>query len=215
MALRRNATGRAPIRWDGRPFRVLALDPGGTTGYKYAEWTPEDTDTDILIPDIPGSPPVDIQTVQSFTLDDIVFEGGQIGPHEHHQTLEQLLYDYIQQSFYVPLEIVYESFEFRQHIKKDHAKTKVVLISKEYIGVIKLAHSHHWATSSLYSHTSSAAKDLIDDWKLKVLGLGHNLWVPGNEHENDAARHLFRHMVVTKHIREPITNVWLEQDEED
>jgi hypothetical protein len=193
MQKRLNATNQRKKEWDGKPFRILACDPGGTTGYKYAEWMP-----------------IDGYKTIPFDLEDLYIKGGQIGPDEHHVTLDAMLEDFhaYDPNIDAPLEIVCESFEFRQHIKKDHAKTKVELISKEYIGIVKLFAANNWASCKLYFQTASAAKDLVDDWKIKVLG--RNLWVPGNDHENDAARHLFRHMVVTKRIREPITNVWLD-----
>lgn len=205
MALRRKGAderpGGDPRRRTARPFRVLALDPGGTTGWAYAEWMP-DYPTDDPLP-------------QLINLSQITFGTGQIGPDEHHEELWRLLNSFSQQwSFGPPLHIVYESFEFRQHINKNQAKAKVELISKEYIGLIKLFYNlynnEEWPLT-LTAHTASAAKTFVPDKgpqanvKLRQLGL----YQTGQVHANDALRHLLRYLVVGLRIREPITDKWL------
>lgn len=89
------------------PF-IMALDPGGTTGWATFE------------------PNLDYITC------------GQIGPHEHHEQLYQHLCHAMFGLEETPwrLKIAYESFQFRQFAGFD--KTKVELWSVEYIGVIKL-----------------------------------------------------------------------------
>lgn len=181
--------GRAPIpRWNGGPFRVLAFDPGGTTGWAYCEHKVGD-DPSIL-----------------------EWHHGQIGPHEHHDELWDHINSYAFGLNDGPaLQIVYESFEFRQHINKEHAKTGVELISKEYIGIIKLWWQQNSHMPEPYSQTASNAKGLIPDKgpqaneKLKQLGL----YVPAMKHANDAYRHLLKYMVTKLRIREPITDKWL------
>jgi len=177
-------------KWDDRPFRILALDPGGTTGWAKCEFIP---------------------TGEPITLDDFKFECGHIGPGEHHLDLWESLFNYYQFDTQSPIEIVCESFEFRQHITQDKEKTKVELMSKEYIGVVKLFGQVHNIVPTFY--TASAAKQLVPDKgpqanvKLKQLGWYKPVthWV----HAMDATRHLLRYMVVSKKIRFPITDRWL------
>lgn len=205
MSLRRKAcaNGALPKLWDGAPFRILAIDPGGTTGWKYAEWQP---DTDIYVPDhLAEDGPVDVSTKLEFK-----FDGGQIGPEEHHLELWDLLRDYAPPT-QPPLTVVCESFEFRQHINQGQSKTGVNLISKEYIGLVKLAQKF-LNIAETHFQSASMAKSLVPDkgpqahQKLKALGL----YETNNPHQNDATRHLLRYLVVTLKVREPITNVWID-----
>lgn len=182
MALTRKP-GAAVRKWDGGPFRVLSFDPGMTTGWASAT------------------------CLQA--SDEIVFESGQLGPHEHHAELWAALG--VVYRVYPNLEVVCESFEFRQHINQGQAKTKVELISKEYIGVIKLFCAMYDIKLTFY--TASAAKQLVPDKgpqaneKLKQLGIYRPVthW----PHAMDGYRHLLRYLVVGKGIREPITDKWL------
>lgn len=167
------------------PFRLLSFDPGGTTGFATARW-----EGGFNIP--PDLSYLNIETQQ-------------IGPKDHHAALYTMLLNYFNEYVLtgIPLEITCESFEFRQHMNKDSAKTKVELISKEYIGVIKLfCETYH---VPLLFNNASTAKTFISDDKIKKL----NLWQPGQAHANDALRHLLRYLVVQKKIRTPITTSWL------
>lgn len=196
MALtRREGTGEDSRKRTARPFRILAYDPGGTTGFAWATWAPWNGSEASLE-----------------HLSQIEFGYGQIGPHEHHRELWEMLIRWIGQeerrtitnSEYPPLEIVCESFQFRQHIQPNQAKTKVELISCEYIGLLKLFCQMY--NVPLTFNTASAAKTFTTDTKIKTLGL----WHPGQVHANDATRHLLRYIVVNKKIREPITDKWLQ-----
>jgi hypothetical protein len=172
--------------WKPKPFRIVACDPGGTTGWASATWNPQDLNTKFHL------------------LNQIRFEFTEIGPEEHHIEL----YDFLQKQWDfsddIDTDFVCESFEFRQHIDEDHTKTKVELISKEYIGVLRFFCAERGIVP--YFQTASAAKTFVENWKIKSLGL----WVPGQRHAMDAARHLLRHMVVTMKMRTPITDVWVE-----
>lgn len=70
--------------------RVIALDPGGTTGVA------------AVVYDVP----IDVQEQEFTTL--------HIGPHEHHADLWNKLY------LFRPTKIVCESFEFRQNKQRDN-----------------------------------------------------------------------------------------------
>lgn len=181
--------GPVPARWDGRPFRILAFDPGGSTGWAYAA------------------------AQQLNTMEDITFDCGHLGPEEHHIELWNFLTSQVPlEGFDAPLEIVCESFEFRQQTDPHKTKSKVELISKEYIGIIKLFAAR--ADLPLTFYTASAAKHLVPDKgpesnvRLKQLGWYRPVthWV----HAMDATRHLLRYMVIDKKIRNPITDKWLE-----
>jgi hypothetical protein len=195
MAMNRVPNARDTRRlWTPKPFHIVSLDPGGVTGWSEAIWWPEP---------FTSAPP------KLYSLEQIKFNVGGIGPHEHHQELWEFLekkhrwWEIAEEA--PPLVLVCESFEFRQHITSTHAKTKVELISKEYIGLVKLF-AAQYPQVELFFQTASAAKTLISDEKIKVL----NLWTPGKKDTNDAMRHLLRHMVVTMRMRSPITDRWIE-----
>jgi hypothetical protein len=171
--------GRVGPQWDGLPFSVAAFDPGGTTGVAIARWQPDDPDEQLT------------------SLKQIGFFRYHLGPALHHLDLWLLL---CSSDF---TDVVWESFEFRQHITKDYAKTGVELISREYIGVLKLFCELHQVRS--HSRNVSSAKRFIDDAKIKQLGL----WLPGMPHAMDATRHLLRYLVVVKRMRSPFTDIWL------
>lgn len=145
-------------------MRILSFDPGGTTGWAFHE---------LVSDQLTGAPK---------------FEGGQIGPHDHHMELWGLMYSYH------PDIIVYERFDYR--IKKDKQGGEIpgiVLISKEYIGIIKLWQqtkpSKVKLVDQLPSHAGAGGKSSMSFWtddKLKVIGVH----TPANPHQNDATRHL-------------------------
>jgi hypothetical protein len=134
--------------------RIVALDPGGTTGW--ATWT-----------DGPQEE----------------WSWGQIGPQEHHKELNDFLGLQQTQDFI----LVCETFDFRQH---DNNRTKVNLISREYIGVAKLFAAERMSTPVVLQ-TPAQAKTFVTDEKLKAM----DLWVPGKVHARDALRHLITYMV--------------------
>ena len=167
----------------------MAYDPGGTTGWAYCEY---------------------LNHTHPLNEYKFTYYQGQIGPDEHHDKLYEHLNMWAFGVEGPPLIVVCESFEFRQHINQAHTKTKVELISKEYIGVIKLFCMLENLNDPVFQ-TATTAKTFIPDKgpqahvKIKQLGL----WVPGKVHAMDATRHLLRYMVVNKRIRSPITDAWL------
>lgn len=179
----RRKPGAVLPQWEGRPFRVIALDPGGSTGVATAEWRSTGPDDRLTHPD------------------QIKFFQWQLGPEDHHLAL----WSTVNNNY---TEIVWESFEFRQHLLTDEdgnpiPKLKVELISREYIGILRLfcelsqTPSHH--------RNASSAKRFITDERIKELGL----WLPGMPHAMDATRHLLRYLVVVKKINRPFTDIWL------
>lgn len=89
-------------------FRVIGLDPGGTTGWS--------TYSAMLMP---GPEYLD-QT----------WEAGHLGPDDHHLDL----YEFLGLQQVETTIVVCESFEFRQYKQRDN----INLMSREYIGVAKL-----------------------------------------------------------------------------
>jgi hypothetical protein len=173
-------------------FYVVAIDPGGTTGWAVAHYN-------TLV----SGPLCDVDQIQ--------FESGQFGPHKHHAEL----YEYLIGKILGPpipspnVDVICESFEFRQRPDSVN-RTKLELVSKEYIGVLELLLAR-LGGFSLHYQTASKAKSLLPDKgpkaNLKLRQIG---WYrPNLVHANDAARHLARHLVIEKKIRGPFLNRWI------
>jgi hypothetical protein len=150
--------------------RIVALDPGGTTGWAMWQDTPMKFD-----------PPLD-----HFTC-------GQIGPQEHHEDLYAHL-EFLQTSEFI---LICETFEFRQ--QDVEIRMGINLMSREYIGVAKLFAAQRMS-SPVVLQSPGLAKSFIPDKKkngmeanakLKAMGL----YVPGSPHAMDAMRHLIYYMV--------------------
>lgn len=95
---------------------------------------------------------------------------GQLETPQHHQELWELL----EQTN--PGTIVYEEFY--------NQTTAAELISKEYIGVLKLYAQQF--VCRIVGQSPSQGKHFWTDSKIKELGL----WVPGKPHAMDALRHM-------------------------
>ena len=128
-------------------MRILALDPGRTTGVAY-------------FPD----------------ADEFHVEQREL-PYSH-----KALYNHLR--LVNPDIIVCESFVYQR-------RDKVDLSPVEMIGVTKLYCER--AGISYHEQTPSQAKTFWTDKKIKTCGL----WVPGNPHAIDAARHLLYFMTFT------------------
>ena len=130
-------------------MRILALDPGRTTG---AAYFPND--------------PSRLYMVLQRQL-----------PYSHKAVSNHL-------RLVNPDIIVCESFVYQR-------RDKVDLSPVEMIGVVKL-----WCEQNetpYHEQTPSQAKKFWDDKKIKTCGL----WIPGNPHAMDAARHLLYFMTFT------------------
>ena len=174
-----------------QPFNILALDPGGTTGWAWASLHMDQLDHPTLI-----------------KLQDIYIETGEFGPEEHHRELYQFVRAAITR-LDTPLEVVSEPFHYRQNVVGEGAagfRGKVELISAEYIGVIKLACSQLGLT--YYDRfVPGEAKRYVPNSKLDKLGW---LQTPPHpmRHRNDALRQLVKYLIVKKKVRHPITTAW-------
>lgn len=161
--------------------RIIALDPGGTTGW--AMWTK-------MYNYVPGS--------GQYLGEDDKFSWGQLGPHEHHEELFALLEHMHVQEY----TIVCESFEFRQYRQREN----INLMSREYIGVVKLfrqQRSEIASFSPVVFQTAGQAKGFVSDEKLKAI----DLYPSGQKHARDALRHLIYYMV-NKRKRYDIVKNW-------
>lgn len=165
-----------------QPFNIIALDPGGTTGIATAYY--------------PGG-------IESPTIQDFNIKTDELGPEEHHTALHN--YITVRVGGPLPLTIVTEKFEFRQHINSEHAKTKVELISREYIGICKMIAKQTGVR--LIQQSASQGKHFVPDKKLDRCGILERPVTP-MRHRNDALRHLIRYLVVGLHVRAPITDKW-------
>jgi len=121
------------------------------------------------------------------------FTCGTFGPEEHHLDLEEFILDEYKvcAQARIPMYVVCESFEYRNDLDKAE------LISKEYIGIVKLVRWHCYDLRLVFQ---TAAMGKIRDDRPKRKGsfvqkrhlekLG--LWIPGREarHAMDAYGHL-------------------------
>jgi hypothetical protein len=184
----RRKPGHAVPKWDGMPFHILSLDPGGTTGCASAKWEPSSPDDTLT------------------SIDQIKFCQWHLADQPHHVQLWSAL------SANPYTQYVWESFEYRQHIYYDEegrprpSNHKVELISRNYIGVLELYCALN--NAPYYALNSSAAKHFITNEKIRQVGL----WLPGMVHAMDATRHLLRYMFVVKKIQAPFVAIWLADD---
>jgi hypothetical protein len=149
---------------------IMSFDPGGTTGYTIRNLARRG------------------RSLSSGTSYDYngVWRGGQLGPRTHHRELWQLL------TREDPDRIVCEDFVYRIVKNQGVAQPGIQLVSREYIGVIKLYCALtnkplHMQPSSVISLAWTA------DDALRKLGI----YMPGEQHRNDATRHLLYFAVET------------------
>lgn len=122
-------------------MKVLALDPGGTTGWVLYTLKEE-----------------------TYGLTE-KWDEGQLGPEEHHVDLYMLINSLCMEALAQNDEfiVVCESFEFRQNRQRDN----INLMSKEYIGVVKLI--AQTLGIPVVFQTAGAAKPFVTDQKLKAM----------------------------------------------
>lgn len=123
-------------------FRIIALDPGGTTGW--AAYTAERMEAEKGKYEY---------YAEKFTC-------GQIDAQEHHLQLYNML-GLMQTQVY---HVVTESFEYR-----NRARPGLELISREYIGVTKLFCADRQVT--FHKQTAAMGKGFVKDENIKKLGL--------------------------------------------
>lgn len=178
-----------------QPFRVLAYDPGGTTGWVYCWLTQERIDL------YEGDP--DLDAIQL-----VIGEWTGI----HHTDIYDQIHDLANlpgQPDASSLEVVSEPFHYRQNVVGEGGgafRGKVELVSAEYIGIIKLACAQLGLT--YYDRfTPGEAKAYVTDKKLELLGWLQEPRTP-MRHRNDALRQLVKYLIVRRGIQHPITTAW-------
>lgn len=110
---------------------------------------------------------------------------GQIGPYEHHAELCMFL----EMNHVAETTIVCESFEYRKGLRDN-----VELISREYIGVVKLIAAQRnipvvfqtAAVGKIRESKDGKAGSFVQKRHLERMGL----WSPGTPHAMDAYGHL-------------------------
>lgn len=143
-------------------MKIIAFDPGGTTGWagclssneRAREWE---------------------------------YSGGQIGPHDHHNDLWQFL------KRQNPAAIVYEAFNYQIRRNQGTDMPGVVLMSREYIGIIRL-YGEAFDVPVYKQQPSIIGLAYLKDSALKQAGLH----TAGEPHHNDATRHLLYHLIYTR-----------------
>lgn len=149
-------------------MRVISIDPGGTTGWVLHE-----------VPDEKATLPLEVS-------------GGQIGPDDHHAELDALLDDND------PDIVVCEDFQYRLIKHKGASMPGINLVSKEYIGVVKLwvqqypdLHQPQLVMRLPAQAVGKQENIFWTDEKLKRLGV----YTAGEPHRNDATRHLLAYLL--------------------
>lgn len=151
-------------------MKILALDPGGTTGWAFYNSSPE--------------------------KDGINWKQGQIGPQEHHLDLYEFIHDIhsIASRCHEPLWLVCESFEYRNGL------TKAELISNEYIGIAKLSKMTTYDTRVIWQTANMGKLrppkppkmgSFVQKKHLERLGL----WIPNMKHAMDAYGHMLYYVI--------------------
>lgn len=156
---------------------ILALDPGGTTGWCHFDPAGTSVFDSIRKP----------------------FDYGQIAGPGHHKVLFDFLIDRAEHRVTPELHIVCERFEFR----KDKERDKIEYISGQYEGVVELfckIYKHANVTLAKQSASLIQGKDresreavFWTDDKLKQLGL----YRPNCEHAMDAIKHYLYYRAFT------------------
>lgn len=159
-------------------MRIIAIDPGGTTG-----WVVHDLESEK--PKLP-----------------LKVSGGELGPDLHHHQLEMLLRRWFWKEVPYGLTIVCEAFTYRIVTSKGTKMPGINLISKEYIGVVRRFTQDPIIGNypcELYEPMPSAAvskdqkKVFWNNKRLKAYGV----YTKGEPHRNDATRHLLTHIINT------------------
>ena len=150
-------------------FRIVALDPGGTTGwatYSACRMWNED--------------------LSEYEYYEEEWRCGQIGPEEHHMGL----WTFLELQCVQDTIIVWETFEFR-NVDKD--RDKIIYISREYIGVTKLFCLQRGLKGIGQMPAQGKVSDKSFTRKENLTRLG--LWFGASKHAMDATGHLLYYMI--------------------
>lgn len=158
-------------------FRIIGLDPGGTTGW--ATYTADRINATSKV--ITSSTPI-------YEYYDEQWACGQLDPHDHHYQLYSLLELQATEDSV----IICEAFDYR-----NQAKPGLELISREYIGVVKLFSQERKVPYIL--QTASQGKVTKRSFVRKENLEKLDLWVSGGaskwNHAMDAYGHILYYMI--------------------
>jgi len=145
--------------------KIIALDPGGTTGWAtFDDTAPEGASK---------------------------FNFGHIGPEEHHEKLQAFLE---LQTSQTDTRVVCESFEYRKGLRDNVVMVSLEYIGivKLHCEIYGMRQSPNGSVvfPQLIMQTAATGKAFWKDDKLKRLGL----FQPGWKHANDATRHLLTYL---------------------
>lgn len=127
-------------------------------------------------------------------LESYSWEQGELGPEEHHRDL------YFQLVVLKPDIIICESFDYRIVESKGTKMPGVNLISREYIGIVKL-YTEMFPTTTLVMQSPAQGgggtkhSGFWKNEKLKKVGL--HAAPGGRQHMNDATRHVLYWLTFT------------------
>lgn len=152
-------------------LKIIAFDPGGTTGWAGHRVRPRDH-------------PMSEWAGGQFSPDDDVHPV--VNPAAEHCGHHKHLFEWLHKM--KPNVVVCERFVYEIRRNQGVDMPGVVLISRDYIGVIELYCK--MTLTPLFMRTRNALH-LWDDEKLKKLGL----YTAGARHRNDATRHLLDYIV--------------------
>ena len=173
------------------PFQVLAFDPGQTTGWSAALYVPTHL----------------VESVEDVKLDDIKVNSGEFSG-DHHEQLFRFIHECARDQGRIPTHLVCEPFDFRQFARAEGdgiGKSKLELVSREYIGVVRLCSQLLGLPYAGFQ--AGEAKDWCPNGKLDKLGWLQRPVHP-MRHKNDAFRQLVKYLVVHLRVRHPLTTSW-------
>ena len=160
-------------------FRIIGLDPGGTTGW--ATYTAEKKKM------LPYEDATNVVLTQYLNEE---WTCGQLATHDHHKILNDFLgMQQVEETL-----IVCESFDYR-----NQSKPGLELISREYIGIVKLFSQERNVPYVLQTASQGKVRDndksFVRKENLERLGL----WVKGGastwNHAMDAYGHILYYMI--------------------
>lgn len=124
---------------------------------------------------------------QESVPDKWTWAGDTITTPDHHQLIRALLQRYL------PDIIVCEDFQFRQQAGKENYRKGLELISRDYIGIVKLI-AHDLDARLIMQQPSTKDANIVRDENLKRLGIWREPAHP-NRHYHDACRHTASYII--------------------
>jgi hypothetical protein len=186
---------------------ILALDPGGTTGYACYHPDTGNVVCGQLCSDTHHSELVALieSILDQYGSLTVVYE--QFEFRQNEGALRTALRNYIGVLKGGSIKRLLEVVSTLENILNvDGRRDGLDLTPREYIGVVKLMAQRHDGVK-LYSQSASEAKSFVKDPKLKALGWYQETVAMG--HARDALRHLIKYMITRRNVVTPFTTAWI------